>query len=100
MRQLSPSMPRLWTLLALAVAFGLGRWLAAGPAEILAPPAAMASETVAVSAGQRLVSTDGGTAYLWHFDGQRVELLGVTKAVEGGEGQAAFVWMPGVERRK
>ena len=87
----------LWILAALGSAFWLGR---AGVDAPVGPTPAFAAETVAVHDGAHFVSTEGGTAYLWHFDGNRVELLGKTQSVDGAEGQAAYVWMPGVERRK
>jgi hypothetical protein len=90
----------LLILLGLAAAFLAGRALAPSTEGLLGAAPAFAEGTLSVAAGDTFVSTDEGTAYLWRYDGNRVELLGATKVVEGAEEQATFIWMPGVERRK
>ena len=55
--------------------------------------------TLQIGEGAVFVSLDGGNAYLWRYDGRRVELLGATQVVEGADEQTAFVWSPAVERR-
>jgi hypothetical protein len=91
----------LFVLIGLAAAFLAGRALAPSGESLLGTSPAFAGDgTLHVREGDTFVSADGGTAYLWRYDGRRVELLGATKSVEGSEEQATFIWMPGVERRK
>jgi hypothetical protein len=92
----------LWILIGLVAAFLAGRFLVpAGPTLLGATPALASSSTaLQVKEGHTFVTAGEGTAYLWEFVGGRIGLLGVTQMVEGADGQAHYIWMPGVERRK
>jgi hypothetical protein len=82
-----------------------GWWAGARSAPNAVPAAlgvtpAWAGEIESVKAGEMLISTDGGNAYLWRRNGERIELVGQCVRTMGGpEDQATFVWLPGVERR-
>ena len=91
----------LWILLGLAAAFLAGRALAPSTdGGLLGATPAFAQGSIQVGEGSIFVSTYEGGAHLWRFDGRRIELLGATKLVDGPDEQAAFIWAPGVERRK
>ena len=64
------------------------------------PSAAWAGTPVAVDDGGTFVSTDGGNAYLWRREGDRIVLLNHCARLmdETQTGQATYVSMPGVER--
>jgi hypothetical protein len=68
------------------------------------PQAARADDIIRVgispdAAGNQFVSTSGGNAYLWRWNGERVELVGQCARIEQkGSPQAAYVWLPGVEQ--
>jgi hypothetical protein len=87
--------------LAAAVLFGreLGRD-ARVDAILPGSGAAWAGTPMAVEDGGTFVSTDGGNAYLWRRDGDRIVLLSHCARVvdEGQPEQATYVSMPGVER--
>jgi len=61
---------------------------------------AWAGTPAAVEDGGTFVSTDGGNAYLWRREGDRVVLLNHCARVvdETQPEQATYVSMPGVER--
>jgi hypothetical protein len=66
----------------------------------ISPSAAHASELLkGVSAGEVFISAEGGNAYLWQRWEDRIVLVGVCSSVKGTEGQASYIWYPGVERR-
>jgi len=98
---------RMVTLVAtLGLAFALGGWwgtsrkAATAPLLPIAPTPALAGSIASVKDGETFVSTDGGNAYLWRRNGDRIELVGqCVRTVGGPEAQATFVWLPGVERR-
>ena len=86
----------------LLAAWGIGR--ATAPSSLVsAPPvfpaAAQAEEIIQVSDGEMFISTEGSNAYMWQRWEDRLVLLGVCSTVKGPEGQASYVWYPGVERR-
>ena len=87
----------------LLAAWGIGR--ATAPSSLVsAPPvfpaAAQADELIrGVSHEEIFISTDGSNAYMWQRWEDRLVLLGVCSSVKGPEGQASYVWYPGVERR-
>jgi len=89
--------------LVLLAGWGIGRGFApASTASIpgLAPSTAHASELLrGVSEGEVFISADGGNAYLWQRWEDRIVLVGVCSSVKGAQGQASYVWQPGVERR-
>jgi len=92
----------LWYLLGLAVALLVGRWWGgAGPSVPLLPGAtpAFADGAVSVAEGATFVSTEEGNAYLWRRDGDRIVLVNhCMRTVDGPDGQATYVSLPGVER--
>jgi hypothetical protein len=60
---------------------------------------AFAGEPVQVSDGATFVSTDGGNAYLWRREGNRIVLLNhCLRTGKDTGGQATYVSLPGVER--
>ena len=62
-------------------------------------PPVQAGEMMHVAEGETFVSTDGGNAYLWRRDGDRLVLINHCKTVESAQGgQSAYVSLPGVER--
>jgi hypothetical protein len=91
-------------ILVLGIAAGVvvGQQLgASGRGEaLLGPGAAWAGTPVAVDDGGTFVSTDGGNAYLWRREGNRLVLLNHCARLmdETQTGQATYVSMPGVER--
>jgi len=64
------------------------------------PAAAWAGTPMAVENGATFVSTDGGNAYLWRREGDRIVLLNHCARVmdDSQAEQATYVSMPGVER--
>lgn len=84
-------------------AWGIGRSTA--PASKVAqqaflPAAAQATEIArGISDGEIFISTDGGNAYMWQRWEDRLVLLGVCSTTKGPQGQASYVWNPGVEKR-
>jgi hypothetical protein len=89
---------------SIAAAFFAGRALAPRGLETITPnwpSAAYADDIVRhMTSEGEFASTDGGNAYLWRWNGERIELVGQCSRVEKApEGQAAYVWLPGVERR-
>ena len=62
------------------------------------PATAQAGHPVSIDEGETFVSTDGGNAYLWRRDGDRLVLVNHCKTVESTQGQTAYVSQPGVER--
>ncbi|GJM44382.1 MAG: hypothetical protein DHS20C21_12240 [Gemmatimonadota bacterium] len=77
-----------------------GRIHAPDSASLLGASPAFAGDVEEIAEGATFVSTDGGAAYLWRRNGDRIELIGQCQRTEGdSEGQATFVWLPGVERR-
>jgi len=90
---------------AAVAALALGMWMGAsgpgeGPIPALGPAPAFAGDIEAIGDGETFVSTDGGNAYLWRRNGDRIELLGqCSRIMDDSEAQAPFVWLPGVERR-
>lgn len=92
-------------ILVLGIVAGVaaGSWLGSGgsPADLLpGPSVAWAGTPAMVKNGETFVSTDGGNAYLWRREGDRIVLLNHCARVmdEGQTGQATYVSMPGVER--
>jgi hypothetical protein len=87
----------------LLAAWGIGRATApSAPAQLPGFfPTAQAGEIVTgVSDGEIFISTDGGSAYMWQRWGEdRIVLLGVCSSIKGPQGQASYVWNPGVEKR-
>lgn len=92
-------------ILILAVAAGIlvGRTMGRdGRADALlpGPAAAWAGTPMMVEDGKTFVSTDGGNAYLWRREGDRIVLLNHCARVmdDSQTEQATYVSMPGVER--
>jgi hypothetical protein len=92
---------RSWILvLCVAVSFALG-WLSGGggASPSLGVSPAYAGGPLEVGSSATFVSTDGGNAYLWRRDGDRLVLLNQCMRIQGAaEGQATYVSLPGVER--
>lgn len=88
--------------LGLAAAALFGYWQGAGgsPAALVpGPSTALADGTLLVEDGETFVSADGGNAYLWRRDGDRIVLLNHCERIdEGVGGQATYVSVPGIER--
>jgi hypothetical protein len=82
------------------VGWQLGSSPERGAALVPGPATAWAGTPVAVEDGGTFVSTDGGNAYLWRREGNRVVLLNHCARLmdETQTGQATYVSMPGVER--
>jgi hypothetical protein len=92
-------------ILVLGIAAGVlvGQQLGAGDrgvALLSGPSTAWAGTPVSVDDGGTFVSTDGGNAYLWRRDGDRIVLLNHCARLmdDTQAGQATYVSMPGVER--
>ena len=82
------------------VALGVLLSVSPEPAHLIGPTPALAGDLGQVAKGETFVSTEGGSAYLWRRNGDRIELVGhCQRLAEDREGQATFVWLPGVERR-
>ncbi|MCP5111222.1 MAG: hypothetical protein GY953_10340 [bacterium] len=92
------------SLLLALLLVGLGVLLARAPLgggtlPMPGPATAAAGEVLSVGDGESFVTSDGPNAYLWRRVGDRLELLGQAARSDGGaSGQAAYVWLPGVER--
>jgi hypothetical protein len=92
----------LGAVILLGGAWAVGRFSSPSHSALpgLIPPASAAEILGGVSEGEVFISTDGGSAYLWRRVADRIELIGVSSRIEKGpEGQASYVWLPGVERR-
>lgn len=92
----------LTLILGIALGVAVGRWLGdRSAAELLPGPAtAWAGTPTLVKNGETFVSTDGGNAYLWRREGDRIVLLNHCARLMDNEQteQATYVSMPGVER--
>jgi hypothetical protein len=94
---------RSWAFaLAVALSFALGHWSGSGDAALPMVPGvapAWAGDPTLIDAHATFVSTEGGNAYLWRRDGDKLVLVSHCMRLEGGsEGQATYVSLPGVER--
>lgn len=92
-------------VLGIVAGVAMGHWLGSrGSALPLpGPTTAWAGTPVMVKNGETFVSTDGGNAYLWRREGDRIVLLNQCARVQGEganaqEAQATYVSIPGVER--
>ncbi|MGQ0722318.1 MAG: hypothetical protein ACT4PE_12220 [Candidatus Eiseniibacteriota bacterium] len=94
---------RSWVFaLALALSFAVGHLTGGRDAAVPAVPGvtpAWAGDPMSIDDHATFVSTDGGNAYLWRRDGDRLVLVSHCMRMEvGAEGQATYVSLPGVER--